>query len=98
MAFSKALSFIVPRYYQAKTKVEVGRRSVDAVMRAVERQAKGEVERTDGIKLWTGVHSWVLIRPSGTEPIIRIFGEAESQEAADQLVRKFEKIAKSASA
>ena len=98
MAFSKALSFVVPRYYQAKTKVEVGRRNVDAMMRAVERQAKGEVERIDGVKLWTGEHSWVLIRPSGTEPIIRIFGEAESQEAADQLVRKFEKIAKSASA
>ena len=98
MAFSKALAFVVPRYYQAKTKVEVGRKSVEAVMRAVERQAKGEVERIDGIKLWTGEHSWVLIRPSGTEPIIRIFGEAESQEAADQLVKKFEKAAKSASA
>ena len=98
MAFSKALSFIVPRYYQAKTKVEVGRRGVDAVMRAVERQAKGEVERTDGIKLWTSEHSWVLVRPSGTEPIMRIFGEAETQEAADQLVKKFERIARSASA
>jgi phosphomannomutase/phosphoglucomutase len=98
MAFSKALSFVVPRYYQAKTKVGVGRKSVDAVMRAVERQAKGEVERIDGIKLWPSEHSWVLIRPSGTEPIIRIFGEAESQEAADQLVKKFEKTVKSASA
>ena len=98
MSFSKALAFVVPRYYQAKTKVEVGRRSVDAVMRAVERQATGKLERTDGIKLWTGEHSWVLIRPSGTEPIIRIFGEAESQEAADLLVKKFEKIARSASA
>jgi phosphomannomutase/phosphoglucomutase len=67
-------------------------------MRAVERQAKGEVERTDGIKLWNGEHSWVLVRPSGTEPIIRIFGEAESQEAADQLVKKFEKTVKAASA
>ena len=98
MAFSKALSFIVPRYYQAKTKVEVGRRGVDAVMRAVERQAKGEVERTDGIRLWTSEHSWVLVRPSGPEPIMRIFGEAETQEAADQLVKKFERIARSASA
>ena len=98
MAFSKALSFVVPRYYQAKTKVEMGRKSADAVMRAVERQAKGEVERTDGIKLWTGEHSWVLIRPSGTEPIVRVFGEAESQEAADQLVKKFERVVKSSSA
>ena len=98
MSFSKALSFVVPRYYQAKTKVEVGRKGVEAAMRAVERQAQGKVERIDGMKLWTGEHSWVLVRPSGTEPIIRIFGEAESQEAAEQLVKKFEKTVKVASA
>jgi phosphomannomutase/phosphoglucomutase len=78
--------------------VEVGRKKVEAAMKAVERQAKGEAERIDGVKLWTGERSWVLIRPSGTEPIVRIFGEAETQEAADQLVKKFEKIVKAASA
>ena len=97
MSFSKILSFVVPRYYQAKTKVEVNRKSVDSVMRAVERQAKGEVERVEGLKIWTGEHSWVLVRASGTEPIVRIFGESETQEAADQLVKKFEKIVKAAS-
>jgi len=96
MSFSKALSFVVPRYYQAKTKVEIGRKNVETVMRAVERQAKGEAERTDGIKLWLTERSWVLVRPSGTEPIVRIFGEAETQEAADQAVKKFEKVVKAA--
>jgi phosphomannomutase / phosphoglucomutase len=97
MSFSKVLSFVVPRYYQAKTKMEVNPKKVEAVMRAVERQAKGEVERVDGIKLWASDHSWVLIRPSGTEPIVRIFSEAESQDAADQLVKKFSRVVKSAS-
>ncbi len=97
MSFSKVVSFVVPRYYQAKTKVEVGRKGVESAMRAVERQAKGEVEKIDGVKIWTGEHSWVLVRPSGTEPIIRIFAESEAQESADQLVKKFEKIAKAAS-
>jgi len=98
MSFSKVLSFVVPRYYQAKTKLEVGRRKVDAVMRAVERQAKGEVERVDGVKLWTDEHSWVLVRPSGTEPIVRIFAESETQDGADWLVKKFFRVVKSASA
>jgi phosphomannomutase / phosphoglucomutase len=97
MSFSKALSFVVPRFFQAKTKVEVNRKSVDAVMRAVERQGKGEIERVDGLKIWTSQRAWVLVRPSGTEPIIRIFAEAETQESADQLVRKFEKIVRSTS-
>jgi phosphomannomutase / phosphoglucomutase len=98
MSFSKALSFVVPKFFQAKTKVEVSPKKVDAVMRAVEKQAKGEVERVDGVKLWTDERSWVLIRPSGTEPIVRIFAESQSQEKADQLVKKFAKIVKSASA
>ncbi len=98
MSFSRALSFSVPRFYQAKTKVEVDRKRVDSVMRAVERQSKGEVERADGVKLWTDEHSWVLARPSGTEPIIRVFTESDSQERADLLMKKFAKLVKAASA
>jgi phosphomannomutase/phosphoglucomutase len=97
MSFSKVLSFVVPKYFQAKTKLEVNAKKVDAVMRAVESQAKGEVERVDGVKLWADEHSWVLVRPSGTEPIVRIFAEAETREKADQLVKKFSRIVKSAS-
>ena len=98
MSFSKTLAFVVPRYFQSKSKVEVDRKKVGAVMRAVERQAKGEVDKTDGIKAWTGDRSWVLVRPSGTEPIVRVFAESDTQESADQLVRKFVKLVKSASA
>jgi len=97
MAFSRALSFSVPRFYQAKSKVEVDMKHVDSAMKAVERQAKGEVERVDGVKLWTDEHSWVLARPSGTEPLIRVFAESDSQERADLLVKKFMKIVKAAS-
>ena len=64
----------------------------------MEKQAKGVVERIDGVMVWAGEHSWVLVRPSGTEPIIRIFSEAESQEEADQLVKKYVKVVKAASA
>ena len=98
MSFSKALSFVVPKYHQAKTKVEVNPKKAEGVMRAVERQAKGEVERIDGVKLWASEHSWVLVRPSGTERIVRIFAESETQEGADQLVKKFVRVVKSASA
>ena len=98
MSFSKALSFVVPRFHQAKAKVEVPPKKVDAVMKAVERQAKGEVERTDGIKLWADERSWVLVRPSGTEPIVRVFAESDTQEGAERLVNKFAKAVKAASA
>jgi phosphomannomutase len=46
----------------------------------------------DGYKFYLKDGSWVLIRSSGTEPIFRLYAEAESQHASDQLVeatRKF---------
>jgi phosphomannomutase len=46
----------------------------------------------DGFKFYLNDGSWILIRPSGTEPIFRLYAEAESQSAADGLVaaaRKF---------
>jgi phosphomannomutase/phosphoglucomutase len=98
MAFSRALAFTVPKFFQAKTKLAVDPKRIGAVMKAVERQAKGEVERVDGVKVWTDEHSWVLVRASGTEPIVRVFAESDSQEKAELLVKKFAKVAKAASA
>ncbi|QQG48488.1 MAG: phosphoglucosamine mutase [archaeon] len=98
LAFSRAVSYSVPKFHQAKTKVEVDRSNVDKVMKAVERNAKGEVDRTDGIKLWLDDRSWVLVRPSGTEPIVRVFAEAETQERADLLLKRYVKVVKASSA
>lgn len=98
VAFSRALSFSVSTFFQAKTKLEVDRKKVGEVMKAVERQARGKVERVDGVKVWTDEHSWVLVRPSGTEPLVRIFAESESQDKADALLRKFAKVVKASSA
>jgi phosphomannomutase / phosphoglucomutase len=97
MAFSRSLAFSVPRYYQAKGKLRVDPKKRDSVLRDIERGAKGETERIDGLKIWASQQEWVLVRPSGTEPIIRVFAEAKSQEGADALLKKYLKAAKSAS-
>lgn len=97
MAFSKALAFSVPKFFQAKTKIEIDPKKSSGIMKAVERQAKGEVDRTDGLKIWADKRSWVLVRPSGTEPIIRVFAESDGQEKADALLVKLTKVVKSAS-
>jgi phosphomannomutase/phosphoglucomutase len=52
-------------------------------------------DTTDGIKITTSSKNWVMIRPSGTEPIIRIYGEAESQQKLDDLMSKYIKKVKS---
>ena len=52
-------------------------------------------DTTDGIKISSDSKNWVMIRPSGTEPIIRIYGEAESQQKLDTLMSKYIQKAKS---
>ena len=50
-----------------------------------------KIGRKDGIKLYlSDGKSWLLVRPSGTEPLLRIYIETDSQEKMNQL----KKIAK----
>jgi phosphoglucomutase len=43
------------------------------------------VDRTDGLKLVFDDDSWVLMRPSGTEPLVRVYAEAESSAKSNQM-------------
>jgi phosphomannomutase/phosphoglucomutase len=48
---------------------------------------------TDGIKIIIDEKNWIMIRPSGTEPIIRIYAESDSKKNLDELISKYvEKI------
>ncbi len=44
------------------------------------------VDRTDGLKLIFGDGSWVLMRPSGTEPVVRYYAEAGNPEELERLL------------
>ena len=44
---------------------------------------------SDGIKIILDSKNWVMIRPSGTEPIVRIYAESESQEKLDALISEY---------
>jgi len=52
-------------------------------------------DTTDGIKITIDSKNWVMIRSSGTEPIVRIYAEAESQEKLDTLISEYLKKVKS---
>ena len=65
----------------------------DAVMRALEFPPKrlGErtvesVERLDGVKLNLSGKAWLMFRPSGTEPVLRIYCEAQSEGEVEALL------------
>lgn len=47
----------------------------------------GELDRRDGIK-WTGESAWVHVRGSNTEPVVRIIAEAQTEQAARDLIER----------
>jgi phosphomannomutase/phosphoglucomutase len=96
LSFSKIIANAFPKFFQSKTKVPVAPEKVKETMKRIERQAGPRVEKLDGLKIWVDEKSWVLVRPSGTEPIVRVFAEAESQEKVSSLLRKYVRLVKSA--
>ena len=52
-----------------------------------------EVNKIDGVKLYFyDNNSWMLVRPSGTEPLLRIYFETDSQEKLDKLTTDTKRI------
>ncbi|PAV06543.1 phosphoglucosamine mutase [Methanosphaera cuniculi] len=76
----------LPTYYSEKMKVECPDDKKQYVAdKILEDTTDYEVDTTDGVKIIDG-DSWIIIRPSGTEPIYRCFSEATTPEKAQELV------------
>ncbi len=76
-----------PRYVIVKDKLERPAAPLDTVYEALKRAFPGaDVDTQDGLRL-TWPDRWVHVRPSGTEPIVRVIAEAPSAEDAEKLVR-----------
>ncbi|MDI9624038.1 MAG: phosphoglucosamine mutase [Methanothermobacter sp.] len=81
----------LPRYYSEKMKIECPDKLKPKVMAAVQEKVERDpkidrIDTTDGVKIFKE-DGWVIIRPSGTEPIFRCFAEAKSQEKATQMAK-----------
>jgi phosphomannomutase len=75
-----------PQYYMSKNKIELTPQiDVDAILIAMTEKYKNEnITTIDGVKI-DFASDWVHLRKSNTEPIIRIYTEAPTQEQADAL-------------
>ncbi|BAY18601.1 phosphoglucomutase/phosphomannomutase [Nostoc sp. HK-01] len=51
-----------------------------------------ETGRKDGIKLYLEEGSWILLRPSGTEPLVRVYMETHSPEKLSQIAQEMESV------
>jgi phosphomannomutase/phosphoglucomutase len=92
----KSLSELVaelPTYAQAKDKVRCPNDLKQRVLEALRTKvAAPRVETMDGLKLIFGDGSWILVRPSGTEPIFRLYAEADIHSKVEHLVSENKRL------
>jgi phosphomannomutase len=82
----------IPRYAMVKEKFEVDRARIDRVLAAVRDTFAGErIDDADGIRIDFDA-GWVHVRPSNTEPIIRIIGEGRDADAAMALIGRIRAV------
>ncbi len=73
----------LPVFYMIKDKVRV--KDTEALIMQMKQVFSSDTpDLTDGIRINRG-DTWALIRPSGTEPLVRVMVESERKEAADAL-------------
>ncbi|MBS7608788.1 MAG: phosphoglucosamine mutase [Candidatus Bathyarchaeia archaeon] len=94
MAYTnKSLSSLLgelPKYFIEKGKVECPNELKEKVLEKIIEQTKGlNTSTVDGVKIWFEDKSSILMRPSGTEPLYRLYAEAKTKEKAEALIHEF---------
>ncbi|MBO4231928.1 MAG: phosphoglucosamine mutase [Bacteroidales bacterium] len=82
---------LYPQYFMSKNKIEIKQdMDVKAILDYVAKKYEHyQVSRIDGVKV-DFEDSWVHLRPSNTEPIIRIYSEAASEPIAQHIANKIQ--------
>lgn len=87
----------LPPYFIAKNRIDLSDSAmIDRILEAVKkRYASEKLNTIDGVKIdFEAERKWVHLRRSNTEPIIRIYSEAPTQEAAESLGNEVVALAK----
>lgn len=90
----KPLSRLVselPVYFSEKMKIkcpdDLKKEVMAKIAEEIDNDSQGyELDTTDGVKIFTE-DGWLIIRPSGTEPIFRCFSESDSQDKASKMAQ-----------
>jgi phosphomannomutase len=78
----------VKSYHQVRGSLPMLRKNSASVVSKLAKKY-GRADVTDGIKLVLSKNSWVLIRPSNTEDVVRVSAEAESEERATRILKEY---------
>lgn len=79
---------LLPKSFTSKARVKC---APGQAVRAIKALADDhpDAQMLDGVKIRLGPHKWVMARPSGTEPIIRIYAESDSASSLESLLTEY---------
>jgi phosphomannomutase len=78
-----------PQYTMTKKKIEIGKTNPDEILQQLAEKNRGEtLNLIDGVKI-DRQDSWVHIRKSNTEPIVRVMAEAPTKKESESLCDTF---------
>lgn len=86
----------LPKTFKIKTKFSLtSREIVEKVIKAcIDHGSPKKIETTDGAKIWVDDETWLMVRPSGTEPLIRMYAESTDKSLLDSKVEEYSRIVK----
>ena len=87
--FSKLLDRL-PRFHMVKEKIPCKEEAKSHAMNILKTKLKGRISSTlDGIRVDFEGRGWVLIRASGTEPLLRLYAEAKTKNRLQEILDEF---------
>jgi phosphomannomutase/phosphoglucomutase len=75
----------LPQSFTTKTKIKCSKDESNQIIEHILSEFP-DADITDGVKVVIDEKNWIMVRPSGTEPIIRIYAESDSQKNLDDLL------------
>ena len=82
----------LPPSFTTKDKISCKKEDIDRIISRLSGEFPN-ADTTDGIKIVFDKKNWIMVRPSGTEPIIRIYAESDSEKNLETLMKEhIEKI------
>ncbi len=95
------LGQVGPAFYRRKdlrlarpvAKKEMTKRLTEGAPQSIDGRRVAKIEALDGVKYVMDDDAWLLIRPSGTEPVLRVYAEARDEAMVQALLRFGETVA-----
>jgi len=84
----------LPPSFTTKDKISCKKEDADKIISKLLAEFPS-ADTTDGIKIIFDKKNWVMVRPSGTEPIVRIYAESDSEKNLETLMKEYTQKIKS---